>query len=276
MVVIRRQFRDVFLSVILLLAAGTGRVAGAVFESAPVTNSGGFYFAQITDTHWGVKGGVALTRRAVQAINKLPVEIAFVVHTGDILADTIHDEALVREGVEVMRGLKAPVYYIPGNHDILEGGKKATERLFADYFGGSGRKVEIKGVWCLFMSSEWRDGDERRPSHGQQDWIARMVRKDDARPVLVFLHRPPVADRLNAKTPEEWGEEKHPRWERLFEERPQIKALVAGHLHRDELHWIGGVPVYVASSVASFWERQSSVRLYHYDGGRLTYWTIYP
>lgn len=272
--VTRRLIRAVFLALGLYWAVGPGSVAGAWFESAPVTTSS-FYFVQITDTHWGVKGGLVMTRRAVEAINKLPLDIAFVVHTGDVMADSIRDEAVVSEGLAIMRGLKAPVHYLPGNHDILAGETKATERLFAKYFGKVGAKVEIRGVLCLFMCSELRDGDDRTPSRAQQDWIERNLAKDEQRQALVFLHRPPVADRLSSRVLEEWGEEKHPRWEQVFMEHPQIKAMVAGHLHRDELHWIGAVPVYVSSSVASFWDRQPSVRLYKYHEGRLTYWTIY-
>ncbi len=270
----RRQFQVVVLAFVLFVAVGTGSVDGAWFESAPATNSS-FYFVQITDTHWGVKGGLVMTRRAVEAINKLPVDIAFVVHTGDVMADSIRDEAVVSEGLAIMRGLKVPVHYLPGNHDILEGETKATERLFAKYFGKVAAKKEIRGVLCLFLCSELRDGDDRTPSRAAQDWIDRNLAKDEQRPVLVFLHRPPVVDRLSSRTPEEWGEEKHPRWEQLFIKHPQIRAMVSGHLHRDELHWIGAVPVYVASSVASFWDRQPSVRLYKYQEGRLTYWTLY-
>jgi 3',5'-cyclic AMP phosphodiesterase CpdA len=245
------------------------------FESKAEESGNAWYFAQISDTHWGVKGGVVLTRRAVEAINKLPVDIAFVVHTGDVFADTIRKEDVVKEGLEVMRELRAPVYYIPGNHDIPPGDTRETEALFVKHFGKVSSKAEVRGVLCLFMNSELRDGDERTPARAQQDWIDRAVTRDEQRPVLVFMHRPPVADRINAKTIEDWGEEWHPRWKRLLDEHPQIKAMVAGHFHRDELHWIGGVPIYVASSVASFWDRQPSVRLYKYEGGRLSYWTIY-
>jgi 3',5'-cyclic AMP phosphodiesterase CpdA len=248
--------------------------ASACFAAETVSSSG-LFFVQITDTHWGAKGGVALTRRAVEAVNALPVEVAFVVHTGDILADTIRKESVVNEGLAVMRGLKAPVYYLPGNHDILEGETKETERLFVKYFGKVSSKVEIRGVLCLFMCSELRDGDERTQARAQQDWIDHAITKDERRPVLVFVHRPPVADRIKARTIEEWGDESYPRWERLFREHPQIKAMVTGHLHRDELHWIGEVPIYVASSLASFWERQPTARLYKFEAGRLTYWTIY-
>lgn len=253
-----------------ILLAGMARAA----EEARVAG-GGFYFAQITDTHWAAKGTVGLTRKAVAAINKLPVDVEFVVHTGDIFADSIRDEGVVREGLQAMRALKAPVYYVPGNHDLLEGAREETERLFRKHFGDVAGKVEIRGVLCLFLCTELAGDDDRAAGQVQREWILEQVGRGERRPVLIFLHRPPVADRLAATTRAEWGEEFHPRWARLFESRPQIKALVSGHLHRDELHWIGAVPVYVASSLAPFWERQPSVRLYKYENGKLTYWTIY-
>lgn len=234
----------------------------------------GFYFAQISDTHWGARGTIGITRKAVAALNKLPVKLAFVVHTGDIFADTIRDEGVVREGLQAMRSLKGPVYYLPGNHDLLDGDRDVTELAFGKAFGPLQRTVEVQGVLCLFLCSEMQEDGERDAGKVRK-WIEDNVAKDEKRQVLVFLHRPPVADCLAAKTREEWGEESHPRWEKLFKARPQVKALVSGHLHRDELHWIGPVPVYVASSVAPFWNRQPSVRLYKFEAGRLTYWTIY-
>lgn len=244
-------------------------------QAAQAGRSGdGFYFAQISDTHWGARGTIGITRKAVAALNKLPVKLAFVVHTGDICADTIQEEGIVREGLQAMRSLKAPVYYLPGNHDLLDGDREGTESAFCKSFGPLQRTVEVRGVLCLFLCSEMQE-DGERDARKVRKWIESNVGKEEKRQVLVFLHRPPVADRLAAETREEWGEESHPLWEKLFKARPQIKALVSGHLHRDELHWIGEVPVYVASSVAPFWNRQPSVRLYKYEAGRLTYWTLY-
>ncbi len=235
-----------------------------------------FYFAQITDTHWGARGTIGITRKAVAALNKIPVKLSFVVHTGDIFADTIRDEGVMREGLQAMRSLKAPVYYLPGNHDLLEGDREETELVFSKSFGPLQRVIEVNGVLCLFLCSEVSEEEGGKAAGKvQRKWIEDNIGKDEKRRVLVFLHRPPVADRLAARTREEWGEESHPQWEKLFQMRPQIQALVSGHLHRDELHWIGAVPVYVASSVAPFWNRQPSVRLYRYEAGRLSYWTIY-
>ncbi|MDD9302516.1 MAG: hypothetical protein HUK40_09305 [Desulfobacter sp.] len=45
---------------------------------------GQFYFVQITDTHLGIKENGVRTKKVVAAINQLPMEIACVVHTGDV------------------------------------------------------------------------------------------------------------------------------------------------------------------------------------------------
>lgn len=235
-----------------------------------------FFFAQITDTHWGAGDTLDLTRTAVAMINKLPVPLEFVVHTGDVLADKIGDDRMVREGLEVMKGVKAPVYYLPGNHDILKDDSINTARLFERYFGARNGRIEVRGVVCLFVCTELQEGDTRTPGHVQREWVEDKLKEAGKRPVLIFMHKPPIQDLLAEGHAEAWDKGNyHPRWAQLFNEHPEIKAVVAGHLHRDELHWIESVPVYVGSSLAPFWDRQPSFRLYEYRDGRLSYWTIY-
>ncbi|MFZ4779741.1 MAG: metallophosphoesterase family protein, partial [Terrimicrobiaceae bacterium] len=79
----------------------------------------GWFFVQISDTHWGARDGVSMTQRAAEMINALPVKVEFVVITGDVCSDSILKETVVKEGLEALKGLKAPLYYVPGNHDIV-------------------------------------------------------------------------------------------------------------------------------------------------------------
>jgi 3',5'-cyclic AMP phosphodiesterase CpdA len=235
-----------------------------------------FYFAQITDTHWGALDGLAQTRKAVTALNRLPMRLEFVVHTGDVFADSIRNERVVQEGLEAMQALRAPVYYVPGNHDILKDAPEDTTRLFRMYFGEVNSRVEVRGVLCLFVCTELLPGDSRSPAQAQRETLAELTRGIGGHPTLVFMHRPPVSDRLDPARRGDSAEEGGVgQWDAVLESAPGIKAVIAGHLHRDELHWIGRTPVYVAAPVARFWERQPSVRLYEYEDGRLQYWTIY-
>jgi predicted MPP superfamily phosphohydrolase len=70
-------------------------------------------FIHFTDLHH--KGDSKYLRAVVRRINALAPE--FVCFTGDIVEDTRHlDEAL-----DILRGVKSPMFGIPGNHDYWSG-----------------------------------------------------------------------------------------------------------------------------------------------------------
>lgn len=240
--------------------------------------SNGWFFVQVTDTHWGARDGVSLTRRAVDMINALPVKVEFVAVTGDLFSDSIRNEEVVSEAVDAMKGLAMPVYYVPGNHDILKDDVERTRRLFEKHFGALNRKAEVEGVACLFLCTEMLGGETRSPGEVQRKWVEEACRVSGAgKPVLIFMHRPPIRDMLNGSDGDvSWDDQYDTRWSQLFDRHPEIKAVFAGHFHRDELCWIGAVPVHVASALARFWDRQPSFRLYQYQDGKINFWALYP
>lgn len=234
----------------------------------PAAATDAFFFVQLTDTHWGALDGVALTRRAVEKINALPVVPAFVVITGDLFADTIGRTNVVDEALAAMRGLKVPLYYVPGNHDLRKEAYEATARLFTQRFGPLEQRVDVAGVACLFVNTE-------ESAQRVREAIAQALPAGDA-PALIFMHRPPLYDmQFGGVEGAAWDQAHDTRWDEFVVSHPGIKAFCCGHFHRDEMAWISEVPVYVASSMARFWERQPSFRLYRYHGGRLDYWTFY-
>ena len=264
-----------WLVLVVILAGGC---APARESDKPVAAGGThFYFVQISDTHWGAKDGMAMTRSAVEMIRKLPVRIEFVAVTGDLFADSIRNEQLVRDGVEVLKGAKVPVYCVPGNHDILQDDFARTQALFDESFGVKEQKKMIHGVACLFLDSEISPGEKRSAWQIERATIETLI-GDSKAPVLIFLHRPPVRDVLGneGNGPGSWDEVADSRWLRLFEKYQGIKGVFAGHYHRDQMIWIGAVPVYAAPALARFWDRQPSFRLYEYQDGRINYWTLYP
>lgn len=255
----------------VLLVSGCAQAA-----PKPAVDGGHFYFVQITDMHWGARDGVSLTRRAVDAINALPVKPAFVAVTGDLFADSIHNEQVVKSGMAAMKGVKVPVYFIPGNHDISKNDVVGSAEAFETLFGPVNRKAEFEGVMCLFVCTEVTDGGEHGFGDVQRTWISRNIGAG-RKPVLLFMHRPPLRDMLSGSDGEvSWDDKVDSRWERLFEDRPEIKAVFAGHWHRDEMGWVGGVPVYVCPAVARFWDRKPAFRLYEYNRGRVSYWPLFP
>lgn len=248
----------------------------AMKGGTPPVSQDSFYFVQITDSHWGARDGLALTRKAVDVINSLPVKIEFVAFTGDIFSDSISKDAVVSEGLAAMKGLKPPVYYVPGNHDVLKGDREATQARFERHFGPLNKAVQIGGVLCVFVCSEWAEGQQGRPEDVERQWIEKLLRRGTL-PTLVFMHRPPLHDVVKGSDGVmSWEDEDDARWTSFFENHREIKAVLAGHFHRDVMGWIGDVPVYVAPALARFWDRQPSFRLYRYRNGRVNYWTLYP
>lgn len=84
-----------------------------------------FYFVQGTDLHVRTDlAVVAQVQRYVQAVNDLPLPIAFVVHTGDLVVDTNGStveasRALFTAYREMVSGLTMPLIELPGNHEYV-------------------------------------------------------------------------------------------------------------------------------------------------------------
>ncbi len=106
---------------------------------------------QITDIHY--KGDRAYLEQVVRKINALsPDAVCF---TGDL----IEDRAFVPAALQILEGVKSPIYAVPGNHDYWS---KAVFSDFTKSFAKSGGaflrdsqamtadgKIMFSGVTCL-------------------------------------------------------------------------------------------------------------------------------
>jgi 3',5'-cyclic AMP phosphodiesterase CpdA len=242
--------------------------------SSQTASGDAFVFVQITDTHLGIGGHRHLTARAVDLINQLPVPIACVVHTGDITADQMDQTNVVPDFTEFAR-LKVPFHCIPGNHDILDKRFASTLQAYTNRFGSTCSRADYGGVAFLFVDVRPDSQTGVPPGADPLDWLENQLRTTAGKPVLIFQHYPGVDDFYRNKMHTAWNDDaRRERWLRLVRS-PGVKAVVAGHFHRDELHWLDDVPLYVAQPIAPFWGRQPSFRVYEYRSGRLSYRTVY-
>jgi UDP-2,3-diacylglucosamine pyrophosphatase LpxH len=108
----------------------------------------------------------------------------------------------------------------------------------------------------------------------QKQWIEHSLSRLKDEQVLLFHHQPSVQDFYLNKVHESWPEIMRNYWSDLLN-KYQVEAVIAGHFHRDEHHFLGEVPLFVSPSIAGFWGRQASYRIYHYQKGKLTYQTVY-
>ncbi len=261
-------FGRLILSLVILLSLAPA--AARAREQSPEH----FYFVQITDTHLGDRDNLMRTVKVIEAINRLPMKIGFVVHTGDIFNDNMEDEKVMRECRAAMKKLKAPVHFLPGNNDIDPANKDATVKTYADNFGRLISMASYNGVVFIFVYTEpLRKGfsiDGYRPL----EMLARYLEKSKGKPVVIFHHAPSAADFYSNKFHPGWPEKVRKRWISLVNAY-DVKAVITGHFHRDELHWLKDVPLYVAPPVSGYWGRQASFRIYEYDHGRIGYRTRY-
>lgn len=234
-----------------------------------------FYFVQITDTHFGSDDNLERGRRVVERINQLPMPVAFVVHTGDILADLILDPRVVDQTLEVMSGLQPPLYYIPGNHDIHKDDADKALAVYRERFGPLVQVEEIGGVVAIYIYVEPAARDwPVIPGYDPLAELEKALTQAGDRPVLLFQHTPPVGGFFRNMLQRGWAEEQRQRWEQLVTGH-QVKGIFTGHYHKDELHWVGEVPLFVAAPIAGYWGRQASFRVYEYRDGQISYRTLY-
>lgn len=193
-------------------------------------------FVHLSDTHlspdpaytYGDADYPALpgAQALVAAVNALPFTPDFILHTGDA---AYHREAAAYEVVRaVMRDLTAPVYYVAGNHDdgtLLMRGLMGRDDLYYTF--------EANGVQVVCLDS---NGDSATPPAGhvsdeQFDWLARVCRPDDPRPLVVAVHHNP----LDVGIP--WlddfmglvnGEALHTA---LLPLRERLRCVLHGHVH---------------------------------------------
>ena len=236
--------------------------------------SADFYFVQITDTHFD--GGLhnRRTEAVIGAVNSLPFDFEFVVITGDIMADNIENDEIAESGVEILGRSRAPVHLMPGNHDILEKRPLETGMQYQKYFGPISSSATYKGVRMIFFYSEPLRRNVRIEGYEPFDWLENELEKSKGMPVIIFHHTPTSVDFYRNAFHQTWRQDIRQKFDKMVNSY-NVKAVIAGHFHRGEMHWMEDVPLFVAPSIASYWGRQASFRIYHYRKGRLSYHTQY-
>lgn len=178
---------------------------------------------------------------------------AFVFLTGDLIWADYHAERVDREAVErdwealeaALSPLGAPLYIVPGNHDIND---PVTAELFRERYGPRPEAVRIGESLFLLLDSTLYDDMVPTPSprtftrtdalpEEQVAWIERTLDEHkDARHVFVFVHHV-----LWWENDAAWWEDVHPILARF-----PVRAVFAGdfgplkfsHTERDGIQYI--------------------------------------
>lgn len=270
--------RSISLSYVLSLAVAVALLQGGCTsiraQDPTPQDDAPLYFVQITDTHIGVAGHDRVVTQIVEMVNALPIPVACVVHTGDLSADQLDRPDATEPGLASLRKIRFPLHFVPGNHDILATRPTETLKAWTNSVGPLCATAEYQGVVFLFAYVEPLTRQPEIAGYDPLAWMESALKAAGGKPVIVFHHTPPMDDFYRNRWHSGWPDETRNKWLKLLLSA-NVKAVVGGHFHRDELQWMDGLPVYVAPPAAKFWGRQPSFRIYEYRNGRLSYRTCY-
>ena len=208
--------------------------------------------AQITDCHVGFfrsDVGGANTQRLRAALKRLrdgPNRPDLLLLSGDLTE--FGDAASYARLAEMLADLPFPVHLMVGNHDdrgALCANFPGTpiKQGFVQYV------LPLPGLRLIAL-------DTLEPGrHGgafcseRAKWLSDQLDADTITPVLIAMHHPPFVsglDWLDGSADAAWIA----RFTRAIAGRPQVRAILAGHLHRTIHASIAGVPLTVCPSTA--------------------------
>jgi 3',5'-cyclic AMP phosphodiesterase CpdA len=138
-------------------------------------------------------------------------EAEAVIVNGDLTINGADDDAEVAFAAAALKGLRAPVLALPGNHDVGDeppGQDPAqlinVERLARwDRLFGNDRWVREAGNWILIGLNAQLFGSELERELEQSRWLDDRLTAAARRPIALFLHKPlfiehPGEDRATA------------------------------------------------------------------------------
>jgi 3',5'-cyclic-AMP phosphodiesterase len=205
--------------------------------------------AQLSDLHLGAdwEGVDPLPRleRVVEAVMALPNRVDAVFVSGDIADDASTESySLARQ---VLERFDAPVHVLPGNHD-----DRARLRKTFDLPGAGNEpinySVDVAELRLVLLDSiiPGRDPGEFNPE--RLSWLDAELAREPERPTVLAMHHSPLPTGIP-----EWDEINLVEGARealagVVGRHPQLRAIVAGHLHRVVASTLAACPVVSAPS----------------------------
>lgn len=179
-------------------ASGILRPADAVAAEAKSSVAADFTFVQISDSHIGFskeanKDVLGTLKEAVAKINALATPPDFIIHTGDLTHLSEAEEFDTLE--QILKGCKTKqVFYVPGEHDVLnDNGKQYLQRFGKRTKGGGWFSFDHKGTHFIGLNNvlNIREGGLGQLGDMQLEWMMDDLKAvSDSTPVVVFAHVP--------------------------------------------------------------------------------------
>jgi len=169
-----------------------------ISEAGSPADGAEFSFVQISDSHIGFnkeanKDVAATLREAVAKINALPHTPSFMLHTGDLthLAEAEEFDTLE----QILKSCKTrQVFYVPGEHDILNDNGEQYRARFGKASKGSGwYSFDQKGVHFIALVNvmDIKEGGLGVLGREQLEWLEEDLKaRSIDTPIVSFAHVP--------------------------------------------------------------------------------------
>jgi 3',5'-cyclic-AMP phosphodiesterase len=244
--------------------AGTGALCvlqGGVLKSFALSDSarikkagrGDLTFVQISDSHMGFNKPanpdvVATLQAAIDKMNALPVSPEFILHTGDIshLSKPEQFDTVLQM---LQSASTKEVFFVPGEHDVLDDDGKSYRERFAKNSNGAGwYSFDKKGVHFIALVNVMNLKASGLGALGgeQLEWL-----EDDTKhlskstPIVVFAHIP----LWNIYPEWGWGTEDSAQALSYLKHFGSVTVL-NGHIHQVMQKVEGNVTFHTATSTA--------------------------
>src|SRR5262249_42517683 len=196
------------------------------------------------------KDVVGTLEAAVAKINALSKPPAFVLHTGDLthLAKAEEFDTVA----QVLKGLKPPVFYVPGEHDFDDDGNQLYRDRYGKGTSGSGwHSFDYQGAHFVGLVNVANSKSGSAAGLGQiggeqLQWLAKdLAGVSNDRPVVVFAHVPlwAVYEKWG------WGTQDAQQALELLKRFASVTVL-NGHIHQVMQKVEGKIAFHTARSTA--------------------------
>jgi 3',5'-cyclic-AMP phosphodiesterase len=205
--------------------------------------------AQISDPHvtvgTGDLGAAKALEAAVRAVAVLDPAPDAVLVSGDLTNDP--SEAAYQRVGELLAPLRAPIHVLAGNHDDPDALRAALGAP-----GEPGQPLQyverIGDLRMIALDTTLPGRDDGALGTERLGWLEAQLAAEGDMPTIVAMHHPPLRTGIPIIDDLALAETDRVAVGELLARNPQVKRVVAGHVHRGLTGDAGGCQVFVCPS----------------------------